>query len=417
MVIGAATSFHDSFIYRLTNSMTTISTKIPAFEKRKAKLFSEHEAWLARPNARVEEGYNGIFHRYKNAVLTAKHTPIEWRYDLDPSTNPYLMERLEINTVFNAGAIEWDGKVLLVPRVESNDVKSFFGIAESENGIDNFRFWDYPIVMPETPDPDMNVYDMRLVKHEDGWIYGLFCAERKDLEKPYDSSAAIASCGLARTKDLIHWERLPDLISRSPQQRNCVLHPELVDGKYAFYTRPMDGFLESKEGQGIGWATCEDLRNPVLSEEIVIDPKKYHTVKEVKNGLGPAPFKTEVGWLHLAHGVRRTAAGLRYVLYLFLCDLHEPWKVIRQPGRHFIAPQGIERVGDVSNVVFSNGWVLRENGDVLIYYASSDTRMHVATTTLDRLIDYIMNTPEDAGRTYACVQQRLSLIHKNKQFL
>ena len=403
--------------YQFTNSMTAISTETSAFIKRKTKLFAEHEAWLSRPNSRIEEGYNGIFYRYKNPVLTAKHIPIEWRYDLDPATNPYLMERLEINTVFNAGAIEWDGKILLVPRIEGNDVKSFFGIAESENGVDRFRFWDEPIVMPETTAPDTNIYDMRLVSHEDGWIYGLFCAERKDLKKPYDSSAAIASNGIARTKDLVHWERLPDLISNSLQQRNCVLHPEFVNGKYALYTRPMDAFLKTSEGHGIDWATCEDIRNPVLSKEIVIDSKKYHTIKEVKNGLGPAPLKTEVGWLHLAHGVRRTAAGLRYVLYLFLCDLNEPWKVIYQPGRHFIAPQGIERVGDVSNVVFSNGWVLRENGEVNIYYASSDTRMHVATTTLSRLVDYIMNTPEDAGRTYTCVQQRLKLIEKNKRFL
>lgn len=397
--------------------MTIPSTKISAFAERKATLFAEHEAWLSRPNPRVEENYNGIFHRYQNPVLTARHTPIAWRYDLDPATNPCLMERLEINTVFNAGAMEWKGKVVLVPRIESNDVKSFFGVAESENGIDNFRFWESPTVMPETADPDMNVYDIRLVEHEDGWIYGLFCTERKDKSKPHDSSAAIAKSGFARTKDLINWERLPDLVTGSPQQRNCVLHPEFVNGEYAFYTRPMDGFIETGGGGGIGWATCKDVFNPVLSDEIIIDPKKYHTVKEVKNGLGPAPLKTEVGWLHLAHGVRRTAAGLRYVLYLFLCDLNEPWKVIRQPGRHFLAPQGAERVGDVSNVVFSNGWVLRDNGDVLIYYASSDTRMHVATTTLEHLVDYIMNTPEDAGSTYACVQQRLKLIEKNKRFI
>jgi 4-O-beta-D-mannosyl-D-glucose phosphorylase len=268
--------------------------------------------------------------------------------------------------------------------------------------------------MPQTDDPDMNDYDIRLIEHEDGWIYGLFCAERKDNTQPHDSSAAIARNAIARTKDLINWERLPDIVSKSPQQRNCVLHPEFINGKYAFYTRPMDGFIETGGGGGIGWGTCDDITNPVLNEEFIIEPKKYHTVKEVKNGLGPAPLKTEVGWLHLAHGVRRTAAGLRYVLYLFLCDLEEPWKVIRQPGRHFIAPQGIERVGDVSNVVFSNGWVKRANGEVLIYYASSDTRMHVATTTIDRLTDYIMNTPEDAGRTYDCVQQRIDLINRNK---
>ncbi|MEM1320529.1 MAG: glycosidase [Bacteroidota bacterium] len=388
-----------------------------AFEKRLLQLRQEHKSFLNRPNEKIEEGYNGIFHRYKYPVLTAQHTPLEWRYDFDFHSNPYLMERLEINTVFNAGAMEWNGKILLFPRIESNDVKSFFGIAESENGIDQFRFWDYPIVMPQTKDPDMNVYDIRLVEHEDGWTYGLFCAERKDFSQPHDSSAAIAQCGLARTKDLINWERLPDLVTLSPQQRNCVLHPEFVDGKYAFYTRPMDGFIDTGGGGGIGWGLCDDIMNPRVEERIVIDAKKYHTVKEVKNGLGPAPLKTREGWLHLAHGVRRTAAGLRYVLYLFLCDLNEPWRVIRAPGRHFLAPTGAERVGDVSNVLFSNGWVRRQNGEVLIYYASSDTRMHVATTTMDRLLDYILNTPEDAGRTYDCVQQRIKLIEKNKRLM
>lgn len=384
------------------------------FSQRLQQLQDEHEAYLKRKNE-VETDYNGIFHRYKNPVLTWKHTPLFWRYDLNHETNPYLMERLEINTVFNAGAIEWEGKILLAPRIESNDVKSFFGIAESSNGIDNFRFWDYPVVMPETENPDMNVYDIRLVRHEDGWVYGIFCTERKDKSKPRDSSAAIAQCGLARTKDLIKWERLPDIKSQSSQQRNCVLHPEFVNGQYAFYTRPMDGFIETGGGGGIGWGHCTDILNPVIEGEIIIEPKKYHTVKEVKNGQGPAPLKTEVGWLHLAHGVRRTAAGLRYVLYLFLCDLKEPWRVIRRPGRHFIAPRGIERLGDVSNVIFSNGWVARENGEVFIYYASSDTRMHVATTTMDRLVDYILNTPEDAGRTFACVQQRIELINRNKR--
>jgi len=386
------------------------------FTQRLQQLQAAHEAWLSRKNE-VLPDYNGVYYRYKNPVLTWKHTPLFWRYDLNYETNPYLMERLEINTVFNAGAIEWEGKILLAPRIEGNDVKSFFGIAESPNGIDNFRFWDYPTVMPETEDPDMNVYDIRLVRHEDGWTYGIFCTERKDHSRPHDSSAAIAQCGLARTRDLIHWERLPDIKSQSPQQRNCVLHPELVDGQYAFYTRPMDGFIETGGGGGIGWGLCRDIMNPVIENEIIIEPQKYHTVKEVKNGQGPAPLKTEAGWLHLAHGVRRTAAGLRYVLYLLLCDLDEPWRVIRRPGRHFIAPRGMERVGDVSNVVFSNGWVARENGEVFIYYASSDTRVHVATTTMDRLLDYIRHTPEDAGRTYACVQQRIELIERNKAFL
>lgn len=387
------------------------------FDRKLKELFEAQERFLQTPNEKVQEDYNGIFYRYKNPVLTWKHTPVFWRFDLDYRTNPHLMERLEINTVFNAGAIELDGKIMLAPRIESNDVKSFFAIAESDNGVDNFRFRDHPIVMPETEDPDMNVYDMRLVKHEDGWIYGLFCTERKDMSQPHDTSAALAQCGIARTKNLTDWQRLPDLKSGSSQQRNCVLHPEFVDGKYAFYTRPMDGFIETGGGGGIGWGVCENIENPVVENEIIIDEKRYHTLKEVKNGLGPAPLKTEHGWLHLAHGVRRTAAGLRYVLYLFLCDLREPWRVIRRPDRHFIAPHGTERVGDVSNVVFSNGWVCRDNGDVLIYYASSDTRMHVATTTLEKLVDYVLHTPEDAGRTFACVQQRIDLIDRNMKVM
>ncbi len=382
------------------------------FKDKVARLFEKHQAFLQQPNEQLESE-NGIFHRYKNPVLTHRHTPVFWRYDLDQRTNPNLLERLEINTVFNAGAIGWNGKVLMIPRIESNDVKSFFAVAESESGVDQFRFWDYPIIMPETDDPDMNVYDIRLVEHEDGWIYGTFCTERKDKSKPQDTSAAIAQSGIARTKDFVTWERLPDLKTPSSQQRNCVLHPEFVDGQYGFYTRPMDGFIETGGGDGIGWGLCPDITNAVIEKETIVDPRIYHTVKEVKNGLGPAPLKTSEGWLHLAHGVRRTAAGLRYVLYLFLCDLNEPWKVIHNPGRHFIAPRGIERVGDVSNVVFSNGWVLRENGEVLIYYASSDTRMHVASTTLELMLDYVMNTPKDAGRTYACVHQRNEMIHRN----
>ncbi|GJM31274.1 MAG: 4-O-beta-D-mannosyl-D-glucose phosphorylase [Saprospiraceae bacterium] len=386
------------------------------FKTKVAQLFSKHRAFIERENERQVEN-NGIFHRYKNPVLTWKHTPIFWRYDLNEQSNPYLMERLEINTVFNAGAIGWNGKVLLFPRIESNDVKSFFGVAESKNGVDNFCFWDYPITMPETGDPDMNVYDMRVVEHEDGWIYGTFCTERKDKTRPHDTSAAIAQNGIARTKDFIHWERLPDLKTPSSQQRNGVLHPEFIDGQYAFYTRPMDGFIDTGGGDGIGWGLCKDIKNPVIEKETIIDPRVYHTVKEVKNGMGPAPLKTKEGWLHLAHGVRRTAAGLRYVLYVFLCDLKEPWRVIRKPGRHFIAPHGIERVGDVSNVIFSNGWVLRDNGEVFIYYASSDTRMHVATTTIAKLLDYVLNTPEDAGRTFACVQQRNKLIQQNLEIM
>ncbi|MEM6377074.1 MAG: glycosidase [Bacteroidota bacterium] len=387
-----------------------------SFDQRVQQLLQNHETFLAAPNPPVAE-HNGQYQRYENPVLTWKHTPIYWRYDLDEQTNPFLMERLGINTTFNAGAIAWGGKILLIPRVEGVDVKSFFAVAQSDNGTDQFKFWDRPIVMPETDDPDTNVYDIRLVKHEDGWIYGLFCTERKDLNQPHDTSAAIAQNGIARTKDLINWERLPDLKTSSTQQRNCVLHPEFVNGEYAFYTRPMDGFIETGGGGGIGWGTCKDITNAEITQEIIIDPKVYHTVKEVKNGQGPAPLKTKHGWIHLAHGVRRTAAGLRYVLYCFLCDLNEPWKVIRRPAGHFIAPHGAERVGDVSNVVFSNGWVLREDGTVFIYYASSDTRMHVATTSLDQLIDYVLNTPEDPGRTYACVQQRLELIDRNLEIM
>jgi 4-O-beta-D-mannosyl-D-glucose phosphorylase len=383
------------------------------FNEQLKQLMREYEQLLSRENQPLPH-YNGIFRRYRYPVLTAAHTPFFWRYDLSPLSNPRLQERLGINTVFNAGAIEWQGKILLVCRVESVDVKSFFAIAESENGVDNFRFWDYPIVMPEAEIPDMNVYDMRLVKHEDGWIYGLFCAERADPEAaPGDTSAALAKGGIARTKDLIHWERLPNLVTPSPQQRNVVLHPEFVNGKYAFYTRPMDGFISTGTGGGIGWGLSENIENATIKNEEIIDEKKYHTIKEVKNGLGPAPIKTAAGWLHLAHGVRRTAAGLRYVLYLFLCDLDEPWRVIKRPGGHFLAPRGNERVGDVSNVVFSNGWVCRENGEVFIYYGSSDTRMQVVTTTLEQLLDYVQNTPEDAGRTAACVAQRIGLIEQN----
>ena len=328
------------------------------------------------------------------------------------------MERLGINCTFNSGAIEHKGKILLAVRVEGNDRKSFFAIAESKNGIDNFKFWDYPIAMPETENPDTNVYDMRLVKHEDGWIYGLFCTERKDPSvSATDTSSAIAQCGIARTKDFIKWERLPDLKSKSPQQRNVVLHPEFINGKYAFYTRPQDGFIEAGTGGGIGWGLSDSIENAVLENETIIDDRVYHTIKEVKNGLGPAPIKTEKGWLQLAHGVRNTAAGLRYVLYLFLTDLKEPNKVIAKPGGHFIAPQDDERVGDVSNVVFSNGWVKRDNGQVLIYYASSDTRMHVAESTIDKLLDYVLNTPEDGLRSAACVEQRIKLIKKNLKIL
>jgi 4-O-beta-D-mannosyl-D-glucose phosphorylase len=383
------------------------------FNLRLKALQSEHEDLIARKNNQAPGG-NRIAQRYLNPVVTAAHTPIFWRYDLDYRTNPHLLERMGVNAAFNCGAMEFDGKIVLAVRVEGADRKSFFAIAESENGIDGFRFWDYPILMPETDRPDTNVYDMRLVRHEDGWIYGLFCTERKDPNAaPADLSSAVAQCGLARTKDLREWERLPDLKTRSPQQRNVVLHPEYVDGKYAFYTRPQDDFIEAGSGGGIGWGLSQNIINAVIDKETIIDSREYHTIKEVKNGLGPAPIKTERGWLHLAHGVRGTAAGLRYVLYLFLCDLNEPWRMTHQPGGYFLAPEDEERVGDVSNVLFSNGWIMRSNSEVLIYYGSSDTRIHVATSTLEKLLDYVTNTSRDPLRSYACVEQRYALITRN----
>lgn len=387
------------------------------FNERLKNLFEEHKKLIKRKNVRLTKT-NGIFYRYKYPVLTAEHTPIFWRYDLNYQTNPNLMERLGVNATFNSGAMEFNGKIVLAVRVEGVDRKSFFAIAESPNGIDNFEFRDYPITMPETEDPDTNVYDMRLVKHEDGWIYGIFCTERKDSQAPpTDTSSAIAQAGIARTKDLIHWERLPDLKTKSPQQRNVVLHPEFVNGKYAFYTRPQDGFIETGSGGGIGWGLADSIENAVINEEIIVDEKVYHTIKEVKNGLGPAPIKTKKGWLQLAHGVRNTAAGLRYVLYMFLTDLNEPYKVIAAPGGYFLAPEGEERIGDVSNVVFSNGWVAKKNGEVLIYYGSSDTRMHVVSSTVDKLLDYVLNTPEDGLRSAVCVQQRSELIKKNLEVM
>ncbi len=385
------------------------------FDKHLNLIFKKHQKLIKRKNKKLKNG-NGIYDRYKFPVLTAEHTPLIWRYDLDYETNPYLMERLGMNTTFNAGAIELDGKYYLVVRSEGVNVKSFFAVAESPNGTGRFRFWDHPIVMPVNEDPETNVYDMRLTKHEDGWIYGLFCAERKDLNKPDDSSAAIASCGIARTRDLVSWERLDDLKTPSLQQRNCVLHPEFVDGKYAFYTRPQSGFIDTGES-GIGWGLSESVEHAVIIQETIIDPRVYHTVKEVKNGQGPTPLKTEKGWLHLAHGVRNTAAGLRYVLYMFMTSLDDPSKVIYRPGGHFMAPQGKERVGDVSNVVFCNGWIRNEKDEVFIYYASSDTRMHVATTSIDKLLDYVMHTPEDPGKTGLCAKQRDELVTKNLSVL
>ncbi len=377
----------------------------------------ESETLLSRRNRKVKRG-NGLFYRFKHPVVTADHIPLEWRYDLHYETNPHLLERIGVNATFNPGAIELDGKIVLVVRVEGVDRKSFFAIAESWNGVDNFRFWDHPILLPETSDPDINVYDMRLVKHEDGWIYGLFCTERKDPSVPrIDTSSAIAQCGVVRTRDLKTWERLDDIKTRSPQQRNVVLHPEFVNGKYALYTRPQDGFISTGSGGGIGWGLTKSMEHAVIDSECIIDDRVYHTIKEVKNGLGPAPLKTEKGWLQLAHGVRNTAAGLRYVLFLFLTDLNEPNKVIARPGGYFLAPEGEERVGDVSNVVFSNGWVMRKNGEVFIYYASSDTRIHVATSKIDLLLDYVLNTPQDGYRSGASVQSRIDLIDRNVKAL
>ena len=387
------------------------------FRRQVHKLFENHRKLIKRKNHKIEAG-NGVFDRYAFPVLTAEHTPLFWRYDLDPKTNPYLMERLGINSTFNAGAMEFGGKIVVLARVEGVDRKSFLAVAESPSGIDNFRFWDFPILMPETHDPDINVYDIRMVRHEDGWIYGLFCTERKDPKTPpWDTSSAVAQCGIARTKDLKKWERLPDLKTKSPQQRNVVLHPEFVDGQYAFYTRPQDEFIQAGRGGGIGWGLARSMENAVIEEETIIDNREYHTIKEVKNGLGPAPIKTHKGWLHLAHGVRNTAAGLRYVLYLMLCELGRPQVVTHRPAGYFLSPQGEERVGDVSNVVFSNGWVARQDGQVFIYYGSSDTRLHVATSTVDSLLDYVLHTPEDPLRSHACVEQRYALIAKNLQLM
>ena len=383
--------------------------------QRLVQLRAQYEALLAMPNA-PQPGGNGVYQRYLNPVITAAHAPLAWRYDFDPATNPFMMERMGINATFNAGAMKWRDGYVVVVRVEGDDRKSFFAIAESANGIDGFRFWPRPIVLPQTEEPDTNVYDMRLTHHEDGWIYGLFCTERKDTALPHDLSAATAQCGIARTKDLVAWERLPDLVTRSGQQRNVVLHPEFVEGKYALYTRPQDGFISVGSGGGIGWGLCHDMTQAVIDAETIVDNKAYHTIKEIKNGQGPAPIKTPQGWLHLAHGVRNTAAGLRYVLYMFMTKLEAPWQISHAPGGHFIAPQGEERVGDVSNVVFSNGWI-EDEGRVFIYYASSDTRLHVATSSVAQLVDYCLNTPPDPLTSAACVQQRLDLIARNEAFL
>jgi 4-O-beta-D-mannosyl-D-glucose phosphorylase len=395
---------------------------ITDFERRFKNLEDAHESLLCKPNIKSESN-NGVITKYNNPVLTAAHAPLHWRYDFNPQTNPFLMERFGINGVFNAGAIKFNDKYIMLPRIEGADRKSFFAVAESDNGIDNFRFWDKPVLIPETDEPETNIYDMRLVEHDDGWIYGLFCTERRDPSAPAgDQSAAIAQCGIVRTKDLIKWYRLKDLKTPSPQQRNVVLHPEFVNGKYAFYTRPQDGFIDAGTGGGIGFGLSDSIETAVIDKEIVIAPKVYHTVYEAKNGQGPAPIKTDKGWLHLAHGVRHTAAGLRYVLYMFMTDLNDLTKIIHHPAGYFIAPGGMERVGDVSNVVFCNGWIADDDGRVFIYYASSDTRMHVATSTIERLLDYVINTPEDgltsaasASTVNKIAEDNLAYIKKQQQ--
>lgn len=387
------------------------------FEKRLEQLEAFYRELIKRRNIKIERG-NGIFNRFQYPVLTAAHVPLYWRYDLNPQRNPHLLERFGINAAFNAGAIKWNGRYILVVRVEGSDRKSFFAVAESPTGVDQFTFWKYPIKMPQTEIPDVNVYDMRLTKHEDGWIYGLFCTERKDPAAPaYDQSMAVAECGIARTRNLEDWERLPDLKTPSPQQRNVVLHPEFVEGKYAFYTRPQDSFIEAGTGGGIGFGLCDSIEEPVITKEVIIDNKMYHTVYEAKNGAGPAPIKTAYGWLHMAHGVRNTAAGLRYVLYMFMTDLNDLTKVIYKPGGYFIAPEGEERIGDVSNVVFCNGWIVDDDGTVFIYYASSDTRMHVATSTVDKLTDYVMNTPADGFTSASSVSTICSIIDNNSRYV
>jgi 4-O-beta-D-mannosyl-D-glucose phosphorylase len=383
------------------------------FQDRLRYLDKKHKELLAQKNIE-KRSVNGVYNRFENPVLTPQHVPLEWRFDLDPVANPFLLERFGINATFNSGAIKFNGKYVLAVRVEGKDRKSFFAIAESENGIDHFAFWKHPIMMPASKTPETNLYDMRLVQHEDGWIYGIFCTERRDPSaNESDQSAAIAQAGIARTKDLVNWERLPDLKTLSPQQRNVVLHPEFVNHQYAFYTRPQDSFVEAGTGGGIAVGFCDDIENAVIQKEIIIDQKKYHTVYEAKNGLGPAPLKTEKGWLHLAHGVRNTASGLRYVLYMFMTDLDDITKVIHKPGGYFMAPEGDERVGDVSNVLFSNGWIMDEDGTVFIYYASSDLKMHVAVSSVEKLLDYVMNTPEDGFASDASVHTVMNIIEKN----
>ena len=383
-----------------------------SFEERLAWLKECHKRLIERPNAPIEG--NGVYERYEHPILTGEHAPLEWRYDLNKERNPFLMERIGIHAALNSGAIKWGDKYVLVVRVEGADRKSFFAVAESPNGVDNFTFWPRPITMPEWGEPATNVYDMRITAHEDGWIYGIFCVERKDHSLEGDLSAATAAAGVARTKDLVNWERLPDIESRS-QQRNVVLHPEFVNGKYALYTRPQDGFIDTGSGGGIGWALVDSMEHAVIKEEKIINRRFYHTIKEVKNGEGPHPIKTPQGWLHLAHGVRGCASGLRYVLYMYMTALDDPTRVIAQPGGFFMVPEGEEYIGDVMNVVFANGWICDPDGKVFIYYASSDTRMHVATSTVERLVDYCLHTPEDGLRTGLSVETLNKLIDANQE--
>ncbi|MGB4659181.1 MAG: glycosidase [Mobilitalea sp.] len=380
------------------------------------KEFEKYENLVNKKNE-VSTVYNGIYDRYVNPVLTNEHIPLYWKYDLSEETNPYFMERLGVNAVFNSGAIKLNGKYYLVARIEGNDRKSFFGVAESDSPVDGFHFWDYPVELPDTCQNETNVYDMRLTQHEDGYIYGVFCSESKDTDSN-DLSAAVAEAGIVRTKDLKKWDRLNNLKTLdSPQQRNVVLHPEFVDGKYMFYTRPMDSFIETGSGGGVGIGFCDNINNAVIEQEIITSRRRYHTITEAKNGAGAVPIKTEKGWIHIAHGVRNTAAGLRYVIYVFATDLDNPSKVIAEPSGFFIAPNGIERVGDVSNVVFTNGAIVEQGGEVYIYYASSDTRLHVASTTIDKLMDYTFNTPTDPLRSVECVEQRCDLIRRNLELL
>lgn len=387
-----------------------------SFLEKIGTLRKQHEMLLSAANVPVDVP-GSLVTRYKNPVVTAAHVPLEWRYDLDPVTNPYCLERIGVNACMNAGAIKWNGKYLLMVRVEGYDRKSYFAIAESPNGVDNFRFWERPVSLPDMDSEETNVYDMRLTAHEDGWIYGVFCSERHDpAARPDDLSAAVAKAGIVRTKNLVDWERLPDLVSKS-QQRNVVLHPEFVDGKYALYTRPQDGFIDAGSGGGIGWSLIDDITRAEVRDERIVDKRYYHTVKEVKNGEGPHPIRTPRGWLHLAHGVRGCAAGLRYVLYMYMTSLEDPTKLIASPGGAFMVPEGEERIGDVSNVLFTNGWIADEDGTVFIYYASSDTRMHVATSTIDKLVDYCMNTPADGLSSSASVETLKKLIDKNLKIM